>query len=507
MVQFGPTFPGSSLYVEGSVTPLGEVTLHELALTVVVCLKTAAATGPPPFARSLFAQNPLTPPYLTGDGYYIFDLSYYSELTYMDKPPRVCFHDSAQELALALNFSDKESLDKFGNSLREFLTVTAPGLPGFFKLFRFTPIVSQSPDFEGRKKKAKEAFLKAGGQNLEFLSGITRIVSLISPQEGQLPLEPDEAALADAFVSREALEKYLQKHLVSKWRKAQVWAYLIGIPDLNAIDDYFVERYELTKRQWATICFSQIRRSAIMTSTFKLLASTVLKFKQKLVTVVHDIFILKIVFDVAMTANQLYPFVSSNFDVVIHLIRVLLSIFVGRIHRDENGQPWIVVNDAICLDVLRFEAVLFWSVIHIMERGEIRRLLTGDKAGVSELITDFLFAVLPGCFAALHTPNNNSPFDAVTLHVMTYLGSCLPMCDCTNLWLLAFSRRCPFNFLTSVFLSAFLLPIAQQKKRPSVSLIEESFQVQDTTYLMAAGGLLNERLSSLFVEALARQSS
>jgi hypothetical protein len=245
-----------------------------------------------------------------------------------------------------------------------------------------------------------------------------------------------------------------------------------------------------------------------MISTFKLLASTVLKFKQKLVTVVHDIFVLKIVFNVAMTINQLYPFVSSgsNFGVVVHLLRVLLSIFVVRIHRDENDQPWIIVSDSISLDVHRFETVLFWSVIYIMERGEIRRLLTNDKGFVSELLTDFLFAVLPGCFAALHMANK-SPFDGITLHMMTYLGSSLPLCDCTDLWLAAFSRPCPFNFLNSVFLSAFLLAMGLQKKKPSASLWEESFQLYDVVYLIASAQQLEGRLSQLIGEALAKPQS
>jgi hypothetical protein len=64
----------------------------------------------------------LTSPYLTGDGYSVFDLPYFSELTYINKRPRVCFHDSAEELSLSLNFSDKESLHEFGNSLRVCLT-------------------------------------------------------------------------------------------------------------------------------------------------------------------------------------------------------------------------------------------------------------------------------------------------------------------------------------------------------------------------------------------------
>jgi len=58
-----------------------------------------------------------------------------------------------------------------------------------------------------------------------------------------------------------------------------------------------------------------------------------LKCKQKLVTVLRDVVVIKIAFDVWMTLSQVYPFLNTHYLVVIQLLRVLLSIYVRKITR------------------------------------------------------------------------------------------------------------------------------------------------------------------------------
>jgi hypothetical protein len=105
MVQFGPSVNNVVIYTDGRMSRPGTLTLHEIALTDVVCLTTVDAVGRCPLELSGFALNPLTDPYVDESGHVIFDL------TYMDKPPRICFHDPAQELGISINFSDQESFD------------------------------------------------------------------------------------------------------------------------------------------------------------------------------------------------------------------------------------------------------------------------------------------------------------------------------------------------------------------------------------------------------------
>jgi hypothetical protein len=185
-------------------------------------------------------------------------------------------------------------------------------------------------------------------------------------------------------------------------------------------------------------------------------------------------------------------------------LRVLLSIFVKRISKQESGQVWFVVSDSLCLDQVRLEAVLFWSLIHILEVGEIRRFLTGTRESVYEQITDFLYVVLPSSYVLCHAGNKDS-FDAITLDVTTYLGSCLPLCDCTNLWLAAFSRKNPMNFLNAVFIVAFVLGVAVYKRKPSVAAMEASFQLTDSQYLLAAAFRFADKYQDIFRRELPKQ--
>lgn len=134
----------------------------------------------------------------------------------MDNPPRICFHDSTQELVLVLNFGDVESRTGFAATLQEWLTVTHPGVPGFFKLFRFTPIMSGSEVYEDTKKKSKEAFLKDPPPVGDFLSTINRLIAFIAPNDSQGLEPPNAEALVLAFTSREALTQYLRINLVDR---------------------------------------------------------------------------------------------------------------------------------------------------------------------------------------------------------------------------------------------------------------------------------------------------
>jgi hypothetical protein len=196
------------------------------------------------------------------------------------------------------------------------------------------------------------------------------------------------------------------------------------------------------------------------------------------VTVVHDSAILKVVFEVWMSLAQLYPFLNRQPAVVIHLLRVLLWLFVKRIDGDSY-----VVTDSISLDRVRLEAVLFWSVIHAMERGEVRRLVTSDVSCALEQLADFLFVVLPACFGLVYS-GDTTPQQAMALHMMTYMGSILPLPDCANVWIVAFSRENPMNFLNAIFIAAFFFTAASQTV--SIQAVQEVVQVADSRELIAA---------------------
>jgi hypothetical protein len=235
MVQVGASVDSVVIYTDGRMSRPGSVSLYEIALTDVICLTTADAVGRCPLDLSGFALNPLTNPYVDDNGYVMFDLAYYAELTYMDKPPRVCFHDPAQELGVSLNFPDQQSFDAFVETMRRNLTVGQPGLPGFYKIYRFTPPFPGSYEFEVKTAKLKDAFLSSPSV-ADGSPAIERLLPFVQPPDAAVMRPPDSAALDAALQTKDALAAHLRTHLVDPSRTAQVWSALIGIGDLGSIN-------------------------------------------------------------------------------------------------------------------------------------------------------------------------------------------------------------------------------------------------------------------------------
>jgi hypothetical protein len=223
------------------------------------------------------------------------------------------------------------------------------------------------------------------------------------------------------------------------------------------------------------------------------------------VTAVHDVIVLKIAFDVVLTLTQLYPFLTTNYPVVLHILRVLFSFFIASVRRSGKDDITFVVNDQITLDSLSLETILFWSVIHVLEKGEVRRLLTSDASYVSEQIGDFLYVLLPQCYQALYL-GNPTPFAPITLPISTYFASALPFCDCSDLWLAAFSRKSPFEFLNTVLIAGFVLGVKTGNK-PSVDIIEDSFHQHNANYVLSAAFRLHNLYRDLLAEGVAKRAS
>ena len=507
-------FPHSAenivLFFDGRSTQPGTFTIIEAGLGAIACLKTPDANEENPCLSDPFLLNPLTDPFLEQGGWFLFSLNYYSDMTVIEDPPRICFHDATQEMGISVNMSTAEEFRSLFAKMREHLNITATGLPGFFKMNRPASLISGSYDFEVNKKSMKQKIENGLDDSDSDLAVLHReLINTISPRDTQMVLDPNEEQLNQAFESLDKLREYVKGHKVPKARSAEVWGMLIGIGDITKVPETFLSMSRVSKFQWKSKRYSQLKRSSKDVNSMKQLNGVINSFKQKLVTVVNDIAILQITFDLVMTVSQVYGFCQQNYAMLIYILRVLYSMFIKRIEKSADGSYSVVVNDRITLSGEHFEAIAFWSVIYIMEKGEIRTALTGENDAHLTQITDFLTAVDPFALRRLYQNSRTSardPFDNMLLPVTTYLSSVLPLCDCINLWILAFSTRSPFEFLNCCIITCFIFSFTPSEDRDDlrafIQIVTKTLQDLDIRQVMYITFNLYSKYRELFRQSL-----
>ncbi|OHT11705.1 hypothetical protein TRFO_18765 [Tritrichomonas foetus] len=518
------TFDNISMYLTGLSAVSGSISLRKMIMTHALYLIEDGIDSPYPFT-DCYTLTPLTKPYVCVDGHHIFDLSFYSEITIIEEPARLCFHDPTQELGISLNFKSKDAFHDFFDYLKSQITIISPGLQGFFQIQRFEPPICDEKKLAIKKKKLFESFhLDSNANSDVLLKYQSELLARITPPNKQVVASEDD--LNDAMESQEKMKKFLTKFFIPNERKADVWAFLTGLGPLDTINENRKNEYLALRNQWKSITQSQWRRSKILRDSFNLLNQSIGQNKQKLITVVDDPSIIAVVFNVIMSLCHCYNFLSQKHNEQIHLIRVFLFMFVQRTEKtviktetsnsnSNNNQnvkiTYYGYRESLSYSSDDLETILFWSMLFILERGEVRRLLElpeKEKGSITAQVNDTIYIVHPLLYELL-LKKGVKTFDRLIPLLTMHFSTLLPSCDCTDIWIAATAAPNFFGFIQFMVVSCFfvnfpnIMSLQPQKDQDLMKMIEPIFQVLDHYYLESVAFTLMQKSSELIQEGLA----
>ena len=156
-----PAFPGISLYIHGALVASGSLSITETIFSVIVFLKEEDCKHENPLKYDQFLINPLTDPYIVKDQYHLIDTTFYSDLTIIEQPQRICFLDSTQELGITVHFPDKEIYNDFFSEFCSRVTILSQNTRGIFKICAQYPSYYPDDEYIKQRKNRKNDFLKA----------------------------------------------------------------------------------------------------------------------------------------------------------------------------------------------------------------------------------------------------------------------------------------------------------------------------------------------------------
>jgi hypothetical protein len=518
------SFANVSIYLAGQATSIGTVTLLTCPLCSFIYFRDDRATGSLPF-NGPFLLSPLTPPYQEQDGHRIFSLSFYSELTVIEDPVRLCFHDATQEFGISLNFTTQSEFSELFEYLHNEMTIVSPNLPGFFQIRRFRRAFSLNESFDQHKKRLKENFLNEPYVCNEdiLLQAHSEIVRIITDMIGGSAQSPNlhlpkatAEQINDAISnSRESVVDLLHRHSVPAPMKAIVWGFLIGLHPLDNFDRQLKQQYLTVRSQWKTVTESQLMRSKLLLARINRCTAYIEANRQQFISVVvtHPA-ILTLAFNIFMCVSHVFNFIEKHFDVLKHFVRLFLWMFVQDISMEVPDRITFVGPSGLEYDEDTLEALIFWSIVFVFEAGETRRLLeisNPDENETIETISDFIFLVYPSMFKHLHQIGVKN-YDRLIPFLTGHFCTLLPLCDCIDLWLAAAASPSFLEFTQFMLISCLFLtfpnlvlfkPNADQDLQP---VIEQAFEFIDHRYLEKASFSLGKRGRAMVEEKLRASS-
>ena len=500
-------FEQVSIFITGDGVKTGTLSLRFYELSVGIYLKENDCNSSDPF-QDPFSINPFRDAYQNISGHHLIDLSYYSEFTVIERTFRICFHDISQEIGISLNFINaKECLDFF-NFLKANLTIVSPELQSLYIILRLCPSISKNDIYFCRNKNnTLKNQIPHEKDNVEYdqddlFASHSSFISKITPNHKRVIADIDD--LNEGFLSKENMKKLLYNHNISNDKKADVWGYLIGIYPLNEIPKERRETYSRIKNQWTSITKSQYLRSKIIYQDINTLIDCIKNNKQKIMTVIPDRIIIKIVFNVLMSLRQLYHFLDGHYNDLIMIIRVFLWMFV----KDtvfKKGEKLFIIHDDLLYDNEELETVLFWSMLYFIEKNEVRRLYENEeiaKIYIIEEINNFISSTHPEMHKLLQQKGISDFNRIIPLFTMGF-SSILPFCDCADLWITAMSSSNFYLFIEYMIISCIffnfpnILLLPQGKKQDIIPFIEQIFLLLDHYYVENTTFRLMENVENL----------
>lgn len=514
-------FKNISLYLTGRPTIEGSVYIEWTEIGAWMHFVQDGVESPSPFTGP-FILTPLLDPYICNEGHHMFDLTFYSEATVIEEPPRLCFHDPTQELGISLNFATKEAFQECFNYIKREMTVISPGLPGFYQIKRNCPEPSYGvPNFQENKQKLKQSLIndqRKLGENLllddhsQLIEKITNMIGVyaVTSSKENLPKASVEQLTQAMSSSKADVKKLLRQYTVPDAMKADVWAYLIGLAPLNNLNPELIKQYTRIKTQWKTTSQSQYVRSKLIRERLSACIDYVNANKQAFLSVaVSDTSVLTVAFNVFMSVSQVYQFASDHKDTLKNVFRVFLWLFVKDITKDDKGGQLFVGSNGVTMDIESLETVIFWSILFIMEGGEMRRMMETPESELAHLvqpISDFIFLAHPSMFKHLHTTGVN--YSKIAPLVMNHLSTLLPLCDCIDTWFAALTAPCFIEFIEYIIISCLffnfpnMISREQNSDQDLKAIIQQSFEFVGHRYLIIASFVLSERSEELVSEMI-----
>jgi hypothetical protein len=460
--------------------------------------------------------SPLSTPYLESSGHRIFSLTFYSEITVIEDPIRICFHDPTQELGISLNFSTQAEYSALFQYLRQQLLIVTPGLPGFFLVRRCRHSFCQSDRSRADEKAAligepatrTEELLSAHSHLIRRLSDL--VGGAASANASWLPKASAEQ-VSSALSSRSAVIDLLRHHSIPDALKGDVWCFMIG---LRPLCEDAISRYRVVKGQWMTITESQLQRSSLLWNDIHQCSNYIQTHQQQFVSVVvaHSS-ILKLAFDVFVSLLHVFHFLERHFDCLKGLFRAFLWMFVTDIARADGDGTVFLGQNGREYDEETLETLIFWSILYVLEAGETRRLLEVTKPAdndCTEAISDFIFLVHPAMFKHLHQIGVRS-FERLIPLVTSHMSTLLPLCDCLDLWLAALAAPSFLEFTQVMIICCLFfnfpnaIPAAQTADQDLQPMIEKALEFVDHRYLEMTSFVLVERAAELIESRFAGQ--
>jgi hypothetical protein len=519
MQEGARSFENIVIYLSGQSSSRGTVTLCSCPFCTFVYFRDDGATGAFPFDDP-FLLSPLSPPYLEQSGHRVFNLAFYSDMTVIEQPVRLCFHDATQELGISLNFATQADFSDLFDYLKSEMTIVSPNLPGFFQIRRFRRSLPLSEAYGQRRKELKDSFLNSPANqrgdvllvaHSELIRRLTDMIGgAAQSAKTYLPLAAVEQVREAVAESRAAVADLVRRHSVPESMKGSVWAVLIGLHPLDRLDPRLKERYMVVKRQWTTITEAQLHRSKLLLGHVNRCTRYVEANRQQFISVVaaHPA-ILNLTFNIFMAILRVYNFIDKHFDVVKAIFRVFLWMFVRDV-AETPDQTIFIGEDGLTYDEDTLETIIFWSILYVFEAAETRRLLELPKPAdheTTEAICDFIFLVYPSMFKHLHQIGVRT-FDRLIPLFTAHMSTLLPLCDCLDLWLAAAASPSFLEFTQFMLIACLffnfpnmfsLEPSADQDLQPA---IEQAFEYIDHRYLATASFTLSEKAREMVRERL-----
>ena len=369
----------------------------------------------------LHPSNPVDNPIRVIDGNYVVDLLYYSDYSFIDDPPRFCFHDPIQEFGISFLFKSKECVDDIAKFFKQYLTVDAPGLPGFFKIFRYVPQFAP-PVIKPRRGAPVAVPVQLPPITYgEYVNAVLVFQQTIDQNMGKRgEIRPLFNGTIKDIHSIEEVRMIMREYTLPKSLVFRAWATMLRVFQPDEIDSDFVEKYMNIKAQWTDITNSQFLRSNLYCKIINTLTDEVKStpIPKQFPAEIHK-FIRKTAFNVIMSLAEIDRQLHQWTHPLIDIFYIVLDISLVKV---DDGKIYVCNDVEITRD--NFEALIFWMMLKIAMRGELFRILPlfrNNEQTIVDPMLQYILKVSPYFYEELNQ-NVYGAVDAAQYLVNLFTG-------------------------------------------------------------------------------------
>lgn len=478
-------YDNCSFFMCGINKTSGKVQIIQTGFAQCVYFREDTATTDPPHLNNKFFMSVLTQPYISTNGHIYFDLSFYNTFTIItgNDQLKFSFHDVTQDPGISIIFQSKDQFSHFYDSFIMNFSISEQELPGSFKIMRkMKPIIKQ---IEKYKPDMSMRTSQAGYAEFQLIENHNKTV--LENLKEKAEVDNENIKYNEAYQDIEKLSKFVLQNGIPSSQRAVIWCKLACIGDLPEINPVIREYYQRIKTQWTSLKQSQLSRCKLFVSNKNAVEKDI-KLKQQLFfTIIPDRQILKLAFNVLMTICQTFNELNEYRFEIIYIIRVFVAMFTRQMIKGENDKCLYVINDKITMDQESLEAAIYWSVILILEKGDVRNCLTGQEYFQN---TSMVFNQIINKFSPLTLDlirSKGQPrFDQLHAINCTAFSRFLPLCDCAEVWVYALASGNMSSFFVYLSAIAFLyyVPLIIHVPKPvdTGEIAIQAFQLENIDY-------------------------